>query len=81
MNYPYLLFDADDTLFDFSKSSARAFSILCQVHEIPNTAKTQSLYHAINQELWAALDRREISKDDVIHSRFPRFLRDRKSVV
>lgn len=30
MNYPYLLFDADDTLFDFQKASTRAFS-----HHVP----------------------------------------------
>ena len=38
MQYPYLLFDADDTLFDFPKASARAFSVFSSNGGI-NTAK------------------------------------------
>ena len=74
MNYPYLLFDADDTLFDFPKASARAFSKLCELDQIPDTPETRRLYHEINRELWAAFDRREITKEAVVSTRFPRFL-------
>lgn len=31
MRYEYLLFDADDTLFDFPKASSRAFENMCRV--------------------------------------------------
>ena len=37
MKYPYLLFDADDTLFDFPKASARAFAVMCEKNGIENT--------------------------------------------
>ena len=40
MKYPYLLFDADDTLFDFPRASARAFSIMCRMNDIPDTPDT-----------------------------------------
>ena len=50
MKYPYLLFDADDTLFDFSKASARAFSAMCQENDIPNTSEVHALYYEINKE-------------------------------
>ena len=74
MNYPYLLFDADDTLFDFPKAADRAFRCLCEAHEIPDTPETRKLYHNINLELWGAFDRGEVTKDFLVLERFHRFL-------
>lgn len=76
MNYPYLLFDADDTLFDFPKASKRAFALLCQQQNLPDTTESQQLYHRINEEHWAAFDRGEISKDQVVLGRFVCFLHE-----
>ena len=73
MKFSYLLFDADDTLFDFPKASARAFSAMCRSNGVPDTLDTRALYHRINQELWAAFDRGEVSKDYVTLERFVRF--------
>ena len=75
MKYPYLLFDADDTLFDFPKASARAFTLMCQTHGIPDTPEVRQLYHDINRELWDAFDRGEVSKDYVTLERYVRLLR------
>ena len=75
MNYRYLLFDADDTLFDFSQADARAFSVMCRLHDVPNTPENRKLYHAINAELWGAFDRREGSQDFVTLERYVRFFR------
>lgn len=75
MKYPYLLFDADDTLFDFPRASARAFSFMCDRHGIPDTPEVQQLYHQINLELWAAFDRGEVTKEFVTLERYIRFLR------
>ena len=74
MKYPYLLFDADDTLFDFSRAASHAFTVLCQSHEIPDTENTRALYHSINNVLWAAFDRGEVSKEFLTVERFVRFL-------
>ena len=74
MKYTHLLFDADDTLFDFPKSAAAAFAAMCAAHEIPNTAETYQLYHEINKVLWDAFDRGEISKEFVVTERYVRFL-------
>mgnify|MGYP000139958988 CR=1 FL=1 len=76
MKYPYLLFDADDTLFDFPRASARAFSIMCRMNDIPDTPDTLQLYHQINLELWAAFDRGECTKDFLVVERFRRFLKE-----
>ena len=75
MKYPVLLFDADDTLFDFPKASARAFAAMCRADGIPDTQESRQLYHTINLELWAAFDRGEVSKEYVTLERFVRFLR------
>jgi len=75
MKFPYLLFDADDTLFDFPKAASRAFSIMCQSNDIPETAETYRLYDEINAVLWAAFEREEVSKSFVTHERYIRFLK------
>lgn len=74
MKYPYLLFDADDTLFDFPKASARAFTMMCVENNIPNTTEVYQLYHEINAVLWRAFDRGEVTKSYVTHERYVRFL-------
>ena len=74
MRYPYLLFDADDTLFDFPKASSKAFAYMCRVQGIPYSPELYQRYHAINVELWAAFDRREVTKEFVTLERFVRFL-------
>ena len=75
MKYEYLLFDADDTLFDFPKASSRAFEKMCRTHDIPFTPEAYRLYHEINLELWAAFDRGEVTKEFVTLERYVRFLK------
>ena len=74
LKFSNLLFDADNTLFDFEKASAFAFDSLCSKLDIPNTAETYALYETINAELWSAFDRSEISKEFLCRERFVRFL-------
>lgn len=75
MNYEYLLFDADDTLFDFPKAASRAFDAMCRTHGIPYTPEAYQLYHEINLELWAAFDRGELTKEFITLERYVRFLK------
>lgn len=75
MKYVYLLFDADDTLFDFPKASSKAFSKMCQANDIPCSEEVYQLYHGINVELWAAFDRGELTKEFITRERYVRFLR------
>lgn len=76
MKYPYLLFDADDTLFDFPKASARAFTVMCEKNGIEHTPEIYQLYHKINEVLWAAFDRGEVTKEYLTLERYIRFLRE-----
>ena len=78
MRFQHLLFDADDTLFDFPKSAAMAFSVMCQANDIPETPETFQLYDAINAILWGEFEQGKISKDFVTHERYVRFLNQLK---
>ena len=78
MRFQHLLFDADDTLFDFQKSAAQAFSVMCQRNDIPEPPETYQLYDAINAVLWAEFEQGKISKDFVTHERYIRFLHQLK---
>ena len=37
MKYPYLLLDADNTLFDFDAGNRHAFHEVCARYDIPDT--------------------------------------------
>lgn len=74
MNYPYLLLDADNTLFDFDSANRAAFREVCQRCDIPDSDELFLQYEQINNSLWAAFDRGECSKDFLVVERFRRFL-------
>ena len=40
--YPYLLFDADNTLFDFDEANAHAFRAVCDAFGLPFSTATRS---------------------------------------
>ena len=43
-HYSYLLFDADNTLFDFDAANRNAFHAVCRQCDIPDTDETFALY-------------------------------------
>lgn len=74
-HYPFLLFDADNTLFDFDAGNRNAFRAVCAQCDIPDTDEIFHLYEAYNAELWRAFDRGECTKDFLVVERFRRFLK------
>lgn len=74
MKYPYLLFDADDTLFDFPKAASQAFSVMCRKNDVPDSPETYQLYHEINLVLREAFNHGEITKEFLTLERYVRFL-------
>lgn len=79
--YQYLLFDADDTLFDFKASEKEALDGFFQSLNIELTDSIRDHYHRINHSLWAAFERNEITKDDVLNTRFRQLFREEGIVV
>ena len=76
MKYPYLLLDADNTLFDFDAGNRHAFHEVCARYDIPDTEESFQCYKRCNNAMWAAFDRGECTKDFLVVERFRRFLKE-----
>ena len=74
IRYPYLLLDADNTLFNFDAGNRNAFSEVCRQCDIPDTEEYFLLYEACNNHMWASFDRGECSKEFLVIERFRLFL-------
>jgi 2-haloacid dehalogenase len=75
MRYEWILFDADDTLFDFKRSARLAFERTLEHIDMPNEARHWEAYELINRQVWAAFERQEITAETLRRLRFERFLR------
>lgn len=54
--YQVLLFDADNTLFDFDACEQQALIAAFQQYHIDLTAPILSCFHAINADLWGNMN-------------------------
>ena len=75
MRYDYLLFDADNTLFDFDRAEERALQATLEFFGYPLDSDTRELYCTINRVLWRRLDLGEISREALVVERFAALLR------
>jgi len=74
MRFVNLLFDADDTLFDFSKASAAAFHAVCASCRLPETPQSRAYYDSVSNALWRAFDRGEVTQEYLARERFVQLL-------
>jgi 2-haloacid dehalogenase len=74
MRYPWILFDADDTLFDFHRSAQHALALTLAHFKIKPQATHIDTYESINREAWASFERNEINALELRRVRFERFL-------
>ena len=72
--YQYLLFDADNTLFDFEAANHNAFAKTCEYCGLTYSDELYEFYESINRPLWHQLDRGEVTKEFLVVERFRRFL-------
>lgn len=72
--YRWLLFDADNTLFDFDAAEEFALTRTLLYYGLDTGEEIKARYRAINSALWAAFDRGEIAQEDLVIQRFARFL-------
>ena len=72
MSYQYLLFDADDTLFDFQKAQEKSLNEVFQTIGLPAKAKTT--YKTISHTLWQALEKGEITLHELKQQRFQKLI-------
>ena len=72
--YKYLLFDADNTLFDFSRAEYNSFKNTCAAFGVSFSEELYKAYSAINDGLWKQLERGEIKLEFLKLERFRRLL-------
>lgn len=72
MRYQWIIFDADDTLFDFGMAERHAVGRLLQSHDLADNEIHQQLYRGINKHLWQELERGAIAPGELKIARFRR---------
>lgn len=70
MIYRYLLFDADDTLFNFDAGSRNAFREAMAMQGLSASDEDYDRYAAINLALWKQFEKGEIEKETILTKRF-----------
>lgn len=74
MKYRYLLFDIDGTILDFlAAEKAAVKKLFGQYHFGECTDETVALYSRINIKYWEALERNEMTKQQILVGRFREF--------
>ena len=73
MSYDIILFDADDTLFDFYHTGQKSFLRTCKTLGIPAEEKDYDIYSDINQKRWDLYSLGKISRHDVVIGRFEEY--------
>ena len=73
MKYDFILFDADDTLFDFQKTAEKCFSETCKKLGIPYKDGYYEIYRKINQDYWDLFSLGKVEKSVLKVMRFVDF--------
>lgn len=75
MKYKMIIFDADETLFDFSKSEKHALQNAMNDHDVDYKEEYHlPLYKKVNIGIWQEFERGEITREELKVGRFGRFL-------
>ena len=74
MKFKYILFDADNTLFDFNAAEREAFMRTAEEFGVPPTDANLALYSGINDALWKQIERGEVTSAEMQSLRFTRLL-------
>lgn len=72
--YKYLLFDADNTLFDFNRCEFEAFKLMITETPLQYSRELYEKYHLINDGLWKDLEKGLTTRDELKVFRYKRLL-------
>ena len=75
MQYDTLLFDIDNTLLDFEADESQALKRLFDFVGIKLTDELHQKYSNYNKSLWQKLERNEITRDELLATRFNVFFK------
>jgi 2-haloacid dehalogenase len=73
LKYTWLLFDADDTLFDFAKAESNALQWTLEQLGLPFQPGYVPLYARFNQQVWQEFERGLVSSQELRTKRFRLF--------
>lgn len=68
--FEFLLLDLDDTIFDFQGQEKLALQQALKAFDIDPTDEICHRYHLINKEHWERLERKEITREQVLVGRY-----------
>ena len=66
----FLFLDQDDTILDFQKAERLALAKTLESFGLPPTDTVLARYHEINREHWERLERKELTRQQVLVGRF-----------
>ena len=73
--YQFVFLDLDDTLFDFKRSEYYAFHKLASDLNFQVTPAIYQHYEDYNAQLWQAIELGQLSKNELMATRFPNFFK------
>jgi 2-haloacid dehalogenase len=73
MKYEWLLFDADDTLFDFSKAESNALKQTFEQSKLPFQPEYVKVYARFNHQVWQEFERGVLTSQQLRIRRFELF--------
>lgn len=73
--YSTLLFDADNTLLDFTAAEEAAIRKTCEELSVPFNCEVGRLYSKINDSLWKQFEKGEIARNEIKTERFRRLIK------
>lgn len=68
--FEILFIDLDDTILDFQKAEAAALNKTLRSFALEPTPSVCRRYHEINKAYWEALERKEVTREQVLVGRF-----------
>lgn len=68
-----LLMDLDNTILDFTRSEREALTKALEHYNIKATDELLEQYALINQKYWALLERKEVTREEILYKRFEEF--------
>ena len=72
MKYQWLLFDADDTLFDFDKAETEALARTFAAFDLSYNGSTIDNYRQVNSQIWLEFEQGVINQQQLRSERFAR---------
>ncbi|WP_148485147.1 YjjG family noncanonical pyrimidine nucleotidase [Latilactobacillus curvatus] len=76
MQYRYLFFDMDNTLFDFDADEDQALAQLFKDQGVQLTPTIKTTYQTFNQNLWRQYEEGTLTREILLNTRFATFFKE-----